>query len=112
MALPLLLVDITSGKVSIQEDRGLANPPSMSDLKKQPGKFKGDFGRWIEDSIGFREKLLAQYNKTIGKKIPFNGISYTIGAFSCLIGEQGHHYFTNMNGSLIPQFMGKQYLSD
>jgi hypothetical protein len=108
----MVFVDLSTDRVSIQENRMLANPPTLSDIKKQPGKFKGDFDTWIKDSTGFREQFLTLYYNTIGKNIPFNGVSYTVGSYTCLIGEQGHHYFTYTNGSMIPKFQGKQYLSD
>jgi hypothetical protein len=112
IALPLLLVDLSSEKVSILENRKLANPPTLADLKKRPGKFKGDFDSWLQDSTGFREQFVSLYNNTIGKKTLFNGVSYILGIFTCIIGEQGHHYFANIKGSMIPKFQGKQYLSD
>jgi hypothetical protein len=112
LVLPLILVDLSTDRISVQENRGLANPPILADFKKQPVKFIRDFDKWFKDSTGFREQYLTLYNNTIGKNIPFNGVTYTVGPYTCLIGEQGHHYFANTKGGMIPKFQGKQYLSD
>jgi hypothetical protein len=89
----------------------LANPPQFADIKKQPIKFGGDFDRWFKDSTGFREQLLALYN-SMGKNKWLNGVRYTEGQYTYLVGEDGHHYFADVDGKLIPKFQGKQFISN
>jgi hypothetical protein len=112
LVVPLILVDLSTDRISVPENRGLANPPNLEDIKKHPGSFISQFDAWFKDSTGFREQFLILYNDTIGKNKHFNGVSYTVGAITCLIGEQGHHYFAGENGHLIHKFQGKQFLSD
>jgi len=89
----------------------LAAHPDLADIKNNPGTFIRGFDAWFKDSTGFRKQLLALYN-VMGKNQWLNGIYYTNGSFVYLVGEQGHHYFADMGGSLILVFQGKKILSD
>jgi hypothetical protein len=109
--IPLVCVDLSLDRISVQENRGLANLPKLADLKRRPGKFKGDFDRWFKDSTGFREQILALYN-ILNKNESLNGVRYTDGQYINIIGENGHHYFAHINGRLVSIFQGGQYLSD
>jgi len=111
MSFPLIFVDLSPDRVSVQENRMLAKYPELADMKHHPGTFIREFDAWFKDNIGFRERLLALYN-LIGKNNWFNGIYYTDGQYTYLIGEQGHHYFAHVGGKLIPKFQGKQFLTD
>ena len=110
LALPLLFVDLASDRISVQENRMLANFPELSDIKRHPETFIRGFDVWFKDSTGFREQMLIPYN-VISKNKWLNNIWYTDGQYIYLIGEEGHHYFT-FNGSLIRKFQGKPFLSD
>jgi hypothetical protein len=109
--IPLVFVDLSSDRVSIQENRMLAGRPSFSDIKNRPEVFISQFDSWFKDNNGFREQLVSLYN-IINKNGLLNGVQYTDGQFIYLIGEQGHHYFADVNGRLIPKFQGKGFLSD
>ena len=110
LALPLLFVDMAPDRVSVQENRMLANSPMLADIRNHPGTFVRDFDAWFKDSTGFREQLLIPYN-VMSKNIWLNGIWYTDGQYIYLFGLEGHHYFAD-NGKLIGKFMGKQFLTD
>jgi hypothetical protein len=111
LVLPLVFVDLSSNRLSVQENRMLAEHPKLTDLKHHQGEFIRDFDKWFKDSTGFREQFLALYN-VIGKNKWLSGIRYTDGQHVYLVGEQGHHYFAYVNGRLIPKFQGRQFLSD
>jgi len=112
LTFPLIFVDLSSeNRVSIQENRMLAEFPKLTDLKHHQGQFIRDFDAWFKDSTGFREQFLALYN-VIGKNRWLNGINYTDGQYVYLVGEHGHHYFAYVNGYLIPKFQGRQFISD
>jgi len=111
LILPLVFVDLSSDRVSVKENRKLANHPSISDIKNHPKKFVRDFDAWFKDSTGFREQFLALYN-VVGKNKYLRGIRYTNGQYVYLVGEKGHHYFADVNGYLIPKFQGEQFLTD
>ena len=112
LTLPLVFVDLSSDRVSVNENRMLANRPAMAGIKNHPGTFVREFDAWFKDSTGFRERLLALYN-IIGKNSWLNGIyRYTDGQYTYLVGRQGHYYFADVNGYLIPKFQGKQFISD
>jgi len=108
---PLIFADLSSDRISIQENRMLANYPNLSDLKRNPRTFILNFEAWIKDNTGFREQLLALYN-VMGKNRWLNGIWYADGQYINLIGEEGHHYFADVGGRLIVKFQGKQFLTD
>jgi hypothetical protein len=109
---PLILVDLSPDRISVQENRKLAGPPSFSDIKNHPGLFIGEFDIWFKDSTGFREQMLALYNG-ISKNKSFSGQThYSDGQVLFTIGEEGHHYFADVNGKLIHKYQGKQFLSD
>jgi hypothetical protein len=109
LTLPLLLVDLASDRVSVQENRMLARRPVLADMKNQPEKFIRDFDDWFKDSTGFRNRLVAMYN-VMGNNIWYNGIWYTDGQYIFLIGEEGHIYLGN--NTLISKFQGKSFLTD
>lgn len=111
LALPLVFVDLKSERISVGENRMLANRPSFTEIKKSPVLFIRQFDEWFKDSIGFRDKLLIIYKAFIEKYISNVG-KYTDGQYVYLIGENGHHYFADVNGYLILKFQGKQFLSD
>jgi hypothetical protein len=111
LILPLVLVDLSTDRISIHENRMLTGRPSLTDIKNHPGSFIRQFDAWFKDSTGFREQLLSLYN-IIDKNKLLNGVRYTDGQYTYLIGEQGHHYFADVNGRLIPKFQGRQFLSN
>jgi hypothetical protein len=111
LALPLIFVDLESDRISLTENRMLANRPPLAEIKN-PGMFVLQFDEWFKDSTGFREKLLAIYKAVNDENKWLNFVVwYTDGPDFFLIGEKGHHYFAG-NGNLIPKFQGKQFLSD
>jgi len=109
LILPLVFVDLSSDRVSVQENRMLANRPAFSDIKNHPKKFINDFDDWYKDSTGFREQFLTLYNE-VGNNKYLRGVRYTNGKNVYLVGEQGHHYY--FYGPLIKIFQGKQLLTD
>jgi len=111
LTLPLVFLDLSSNRVSVQENRMLAARPKLADIKNHPGTFIRGFDAWFKDSTGFRKQLLALYN-VMGKNQRVNGFHYTDGSFVYLVGEQGHHYFADGGGRLIQKFQGKQIFSD
>jgi len=112
LTLPLVFIDLKSDRISVTENRMLANPPSLSEINKYPEIFIRQFDEWFKDSTGFREKMLIIYKVFIEKWIN-NGISqYTDGQYVYLVGENGHHYFANVGGWMISKFQGKKFLSD
>jgi len=111
LALPLVFVDFSSEKVSVQENRMLAEYPKLADIRNKPETFVQEFEAWFKDSTGFREELLSLY-KAVNKKRTNNIIQYTDGQYTFLIGEQGHHYFAYEGGWMISKFQGKKVLSD
>ena len=110
LTFPLISVDLTSDRVSVQENRMLANRPALADMKSHPDIFIRRFDDWFKDSTGFRERLITLYN-VINNNTWYNGIWYTEGQNSYLIGEEGHRYYAG-NGSLIGKFQGKPFLSN
>jgi hypothetical protein len=113
LSLPLVFVDLSSDRVSVEENRMLAERPRLADMRSRPGAFVRDFDAWFKDSTGFREWLIKLY-KTIDKNKWLNNrdVRYTDGKYVFLIGEQGHHYYAGSAVDLIPKFQGKQFLSD
>jgi alginate O-acetyltransferase complex protein AlgJ len=112
LTLPLVFVDLSSNRVSEGENRMLAERPKLADIKTHPGKFVRDFDAWYKDSTGFREQLLKLYN-VISNNSWLNGVvRYTEGQYVYLVGENGHHYFADVDGFLIPKFQGRQFLTD
>ena len=112
LALPLVFLDLSPDRISVQENRTLANPPSFSDIKSNPGKFIHDFNEWFKDSIGFRDKLLAIYKAINENKHLNNAVRYTDGQYVYLVGEKGHHYFAHADGWMISKFQGEKFISD
>ena len=112
LTLPLVFVDLSSDRVSVNENRMLANRPRLADIKNHPGTFVREFDAWFRDSTGFRERLVALYN-VMGANRWLNGIRYTEGQIVYLIGESGHIFCSGWEGfSLIEKFQGKQFLTD
>ena len=107
---PLIFLDLSSDRVSVKENRMLAEQPNFADMKNHPVKFIRGFDAWFKDSTGFREPLVDLYN-IVQKNKWLNGILYTDGQFSYVIGEEGHHYFTGNGGKFISFFQGKKYFS-
>jgi len=111
LTLPLVFVNLSSDRVSVQENRMLAPCPKLADIKNHPETFIRDFDAWFKDSTGFKEQLVSLYN-VMGKNTWFNGFWYKDGQYTYLIGEQGHHYFADVDGALISKYQGKQFVSD
>jgi hypothetical protein len=111
LTIPLVFVDLSSDRVSVQENRMLAARPKLADIKNHPGTFIRGFDAWFKDSTGFRKQLLAMY-RFIEINSLTSGFRYKDGKFVFLVGEQGHHYFAGIDGSLIPVFQGKKILYD
>ena len=109
LAMPLVFVDLSSDRISVAENRILANRPLLSDLKNHPGTFIRQFDDWFKDSTGFREKLLVIY-KAVNENKRLNNVCYTLGQTVYLMGEKGHHFYAN--NDLITKFQGKKFLSD
>jgi hypothetical protein len=109
LTLPLVFVDFASDRVSVQENRMLAQHPRLADIKNHPGTFVRGFDAWFKDSTGFREQVLALYN-VMGKNGQLNGAFYMDGQTIYLIGEGGHHYYAM--SALIGKFQGKRFLTD
>ena len=113
LTLPLVFVDLSSDRVSVRENRMLAQRPALANMKNQPEIFIRHFDDWFKDSTGFREQMIMFFN-VINKNKLLNGNQnmYTDGQYLYLVGEQGHHYFAHTGGKLIPKFQGKQFLTD
>ena len=112
LTLPLIFVDLSSDRVSAQENRMLAPFPRLTDLKHHQVAFIRGFDAWFKDSTGFRGQFLALYN-SIGKNTWLNNnFQYKEGGYVFLIGEQGHYYFADLGGRLIPVFQGRPVFSD
>jgi len=112
LALPLVFVDLGSDRISVGENRMLANRPSFAGIKDSLGLFIRQFDEWFKDSTGFREKLLAIYKSVNDNKWLNNVVQYTDGHYVYLKGEKGHHYFAYTDGWMISKFQGKKYISD
>jgi hypothetical protein len=85
LMLPLVFVDLSSDRVSVMENRMLANHPPVSDIKNHPGTFVRGFDTWFKDSTGFREQLISLYKKTDGV---FGQNYYLDGTSIVFIGKQ------------------------
>ena len=112
LMLPLVFVDFETDRISVEENRMLANRPPLFEIKKHPGKYIKGFDAWFVDSIGFREQLLALYRVIDKNSWLNNNVRYAHGQQVFLIGEQGHHYFADIDGALIPKFQGKQFITN
>jgi len=110
MLLPLVFVDLSSNRISVKENRMLAERPKLADIKSHPEIFIRQFDAWFKDSTGFRELLLALYNVS-GMNL-MSGVQYAIGPNVYLVGEYGHHFFAGVNGDLQKRFLGEPILSD
>jgi len=112
LALPLVFVDLKSDRISVGENRMLANRPPLFEIKNNPGMFIRQFDEWFKDSTGFREKLLDIYKTVNENKWLNNVVQYTDGQYVYLVGEKGHHYFAYEGGWMISKFQGKKFISD
>jgi len=110
LTLPLAFIDLSSNRVSVQENRMLAARPNLADMKNHPGTFIRGFDAWFKDSTGFRKQLLALYN-VAGMNLQ-SGVMYKNGPVVYLIGEHGHHFWAGENGYLIQWFQGEPIISD
>jgi len=109
LMLPLVFVDLASDRISVQENRMLANPPTLTDMKSRPDIFIRSFDDWFKDSTGFRERLIMFYN-IMNNNPWYIGICYTDGQSFYLNGEEGHVY-TSSN-LMLSKFRGRQVFSD
>jgi hypothetical protein len=108
LGLPLIFIDLSSDRISVQENRKLVDRPRVSDIKRHPGTFIREFDAWFKDSTGFREKLISLYKK----RTVFIGQNYYLDGTSIVfIGKQGHHFHTHYN-QLLPIWQGKRWLDD
>jgi hypothetical protein len=89
LALPLVFVDLSSDRVSVLENRMLANQPSAADIKSRPGIFVRQFDEWFKDSTGFRERLLVLYKAVNENKRLNNVVQYRKGQFVYVVGKRG-----------------------
>jgi len=112
LMMPLVFVDLSSDRVSVMENRMLAERPKLADMRNHPGTFVRGFDTWFKDSTGFREQLIKLYQMIDKNKWLNAVVRYTDGKYVYLIGKKGHHYLAHVNGMLISKFQGKQFLSD
>jgi len=112
LMLPLVFMDLSSDRISVEENRSLAETPRLADMRNHPRSFIWQFNNWFNDSTGFRGQFIKLYQFI--EKINWLGavVRYTDGQDVYLIGEEGHRYYTGRSGELIPKFQGKQFLSD
>jgi len=108
LVLPLVFTDLSSDRVSTEENRMLAERPHISDIKSHPGTFIRVFDVWFKDSTGFRKQLISLYKKTDDI---FGQSFYLDGTSIVLIGKEGHHFHTHYN-QLLPIYQGKRWLDD
>jgi len=117
LMLPLIFVDFSQDRVSVQENRMLANLPQLIDIKEHPETFVQDLDAWFKDSTGFREQLIGFYNM-MAKNTWFNSIWLSNGKINYLVGKQGHYYFASLksfgdlNSNWMNVFQGKKILPD
>lgn len=109
LLLPLVFVDLSGETVSEQENRTLAELPSVSVLFNEPEEFVSRFEDWFSDHVGFRLELI-----NLKKEIDDldDAVQYTDGNYIYLRGQQGHRYFAYTDGWMIGKFQGKEFLSD
>jgi hypothetical protein len=107
--IPLVSADLSFNRKSVEENRMLANPPQLAEMKNHPAQFIRQFEAWFKDSTGFREKMIALYKAVESKG---RGVRYTDGQYTYVIGEQGHHFFAANNYWMISKFQGKWRLPD
>lgn len=111
MTIPLVFVDLTPERISVAENRMLAERPELADIRNHPGKFIRQFEDWLKDSTGFREQIIKLYNFMDNNWIN-SFVRYKSGQYVYLIGEKGHRYFADVDGKLIKKFQGKPFFSD
>ena len=109
LILPMVFVNISGGEISKQENRMLASRPSLELAFEWPSEFIRNFNDWFNDNIGFREKIISFYQKL---NIISSRDQYKDGQYIMLIGQNGHHYFADVDGNLIPKFQGKDFLTN
>jgi len=113
LSLPLIFVDLSPDRVSVQENRMLAKRPELADIKHHPETFIREFDAWFKDSTGFRDRLVTLYNDAMSKNRWLRSVRYFDGQYISVIGEEGHIYYVG-EGLLrhIEKFQGKQFLTD
>jgi hypothetical protein len=107
---PLVCIDLYSDRSSEKENRMLANPPQLDDIKEHPRVFIREFDAWFKDSVGFRENLIGLYSV-----VNNNGLlhgRYKDGQHIILIGQEGHRYWAGVDKKLISKYQGKPVFSD
>lgn len=105
LVVPLLKSDFVGGKVSNTENRKYAKQAKLYDENGKINKdFTGDFEAWINDNIGFREKIY-KANAVMQWKIFDN-----IDKEDYYIGRNGDYIFAR--ASMISRFQGKDLLAD
>jgi hypothetical protein len=107
---PLVCINLYSDRSSEKENRMLANPPQLDDIKEHPKVFIREFDAWFKDSVGFREQAIGLYNVVYNNGL-LNG-RYKVGQDVYLVGQEGHHYWASENGNLIPRYQGKAVFSN
>ncbi|GIO35112.1 hypothetical protein J2TS6_62530 [Paenibacillus albilobatus] len=60
---PLVAVNRIPGKISIAENRTLANFPSLKNDNKINTKFNVEFENWLSDNLGFRDEMVKTNTK-------------------------------------------------
>jgi hypothetical protein len=108
LTLPLIFVDLASDRISVRENRMLAQRPRLADIKHHTGIFIRDFDAWFKDSTGFREQLVTLYN--VVYRNWRSTVWYTEGQLLFLVGEHGHRY--SVQNEQMQKFQGKQILSN
>ena len=104
LSLPLIFVDLSSDRVSVKENRMLAERPKLVDMKNHPVRFIRKFDAWFKDSTGFREQLVGLY-RAINTNEWLNN-QYAEGHLVFLIGEEGHHFV--VRPGQLKKYQGKQ----
>lgn len=106
---PMVFVNPYGGVVAENENRMLASRPPMSYAFNHPRDFIRQLDGWFSDNVGFRDTFINIY-KVIAKLE--NNVQYKEGNLIMLTGEDGHHYYADVNGWMINKFQGKTFLSD
>lgn len=108
LIMPLAFVDLYGGKVSERENRVLTARPPISLAFEWPRGFIRQLDNWFSDNVGFREQMIGLYKMI--NQTETQG-QYTNGQYIYLIGEEGHHFFADVDGDMIPKYQGKPILS-
>ena len=116
IAIPLIFCDFSKDRISIEENRRLANFPELSDIKNAPIKFLNGFDDWFKDSTGFRDSMIKLYKAAFNNQW-LNKVRYREGINVYLYGDEGHIYYSDMihanrDGWLMSIFQGKPILPE